>query len=54
MNSVRTAKKTLHHYKDKFNAVQGNIPVYTEKHTKHIIKNADLLIVQAGRKYSYH
>jgi hypothetical protein len=39
-------------------AVQGNITVYTENHTKHIntpyAQNSELLIIKAAGAYSHH
>jgi hypothetical protein len=56
-NSVRTAKKAPHFTIAKLNLLKlfkGIIPIYSENHTKHINKNADILIAEAGRTYSYH
>jgi hypothetical protein len=54
-SSVRTSKKTPHFTITKINLLtlfKEIIAVYTENHMKQI-KNADLLIVEAGGTFNY-
>jgi hypothetical protein len=56
-NSVRTAKKTPHFTVIKISWLKlfkKIIAVYSENDTKHINKNAALLIFKAAGTYSYH
>jgi hypothetical protein len=54
---VRTAKKTQLFTITKINWLmlfKEIIAVYCGNHTKHMSKNADFLIVEAGGTFSYH